>query len=200
MLKKEAKQLAPSSLGRILDAAEAAFSVRGYDGTTFSDICVAAGVSRGLPSYLFGSKEGLYRKVVERAAQRLRDAVIGPLRSSANAVSIEEAISLIVHTYVDYLEANPRIVRLLQWEMLSDPSDGRPFAPSSALFADLLEILKAVLGKGARSEVDAAALLGSLVGLCFFPSMLRGRVKALGRLSVRQRKRHIVELLLHGVT
>lgn len=51
----------------ILDAAEAAFAEQGYHGASLQQIATAAGVSRGMPSYAFGSKDGLYQAVMERA-------------------------------------------------------------------------------------------------------------------------------------
>lgn len=192
------RRAAAPSLSLVLDAAEAAFAKGGYDGATFSDICRVAGVSRGLPSYLFGSKDELYRQVVLRAAEHLRDSVIEPLRRCAKAASIEQALSLMVDTYVDYLAAHPNVVRLLQWEMLSDSAGARPFAPSSALFAEVLGVLQTVLARGERGDVDARALLESIVALCFFPFTTRGRVGAFGARSVDDRKRHVIGLLMRG--
>ncbi len=183
----------------ILDAAEATFARLGYEGATFSDICTAAGVSRGLPSYLFGSKEGLYKQVVQRAAQHLRDAMIEPLRACAETATASEGLSLMVGTYVDYLGAHPRIVRLLQWEMLSEPSESRPFAPSSVLFSEILNILRKMLAKNRRRDVNARALLGSVVALCFFPSMVGARIEGLGKFSLGERKRHIISLVTRGL-
>lgn len=190
--------ISPSS-ELILNAAEIAFAKTGYTGSTFSEICRHAGVSRGLPSYLFGSKEELYRRVVQRAAQRLRDAVIEPLKRCSQTASIEQALTLIVDTYVDYLAANPRIVRLLQWELLSEPEAKRPFAPSSALFAEMLELLEAVLIRGGRAEVNARALLASSVSLCFFHFMLDNRIDAFGSVSADQLKCHTIYLLTRGL-
>ncbi|MDP9362946.1 MAG: TetR/AcrR family transcriptional regulator, partial [Chloroflexota bacterium] len=51
----------------ILDAAEALFAERGYEGASLQEIGRAAGVSRGTPGYFFGSKERLYQAVLERA-------------------------------------------------------------------------------------------------------------------------------------
>ncbi len=189
----------------VLDAAEAAFALAGFEGTTFSEICEAAGVSRGLPSYLFGSKNALYRAVVTRAAERLRAAVTEPLRSSSRAGSIDEAIALIVETYVDYLAGNAAIVRLLQWELLSDTDPSRPFAPSSELFSELLAILESLFERHGRSEIDSRAVLGSIVALCFFPFMMGRRVDSLGDTnisnpaSIRRLKRRILTLLRGGL-
>ena len=50
----------------ILDAAEALFAERGYDGASMGEIGRRAGVSSALPSYFFGGKEQLYVAVLER--------------------------------------------------------------------------------------------------------------------------------------
>lgn len=186
----------PSASERlILDAGEAVFAQKGYDGATFSDICREAGVSRGLPSYLFGSKGALYREVVARAALRLRAKMIEPLRACASSATSEQAVAVMVETYIDYLEANPHIVRLLQWEMLSDPTEQRPFAPSSALFAEILEILVAIFAKEGRYADVARAVLGSVVALCFLPAMVGARIAGLGEISPAQRKAYVIRLI-----
>jgi TetR/AcrR family transcriptional regulator len=195
----QAHQRQTRSEEAILDAAETAFAEAGYDGATFSTICQRAGVSRGLPSYLFGNKEDLYRHVVQRAAGRLRDAVIEPLRKRAASASIAGALTQIVGTYIDYLARNRQVVRLLQWEMLSEPIQRRPYAPTSALFAEVLEILESVLVKNGRLDIQAPALLGSVVALCFFPFTVNNRVPAFGKLTVAERKRNIVALLARGL-
>jgi TetR/AcrR family transcriptional regulator len=159
----------------ILDAAETVFAERGFDGTTVSDICEAANVSRGLPNYLFGSKEQLYREIVERSAVHLRAAVTEPLLARP-AKSLRDAVVRFIDTYVDYLARNPAIVRLLQWELLSDPSSPRPFAPASRLFGEIHEIFVGVATRE-RSEVDVRTLLASVVSLCFFPFVMGTRVK-----------------------
>lgn len=179
----------------ILDAAEAAFAQNGYDGATFSDICREAGVSRGLPSYLFGSKEALYREVVGRAAERLRTEMIEPLRKCVPSASAEQAVAVMVDTYIDYLEANPRIVRLLQWEMLSDPAEQRPFAPSSTLFAEVFALLESIFAKEGYGVETARVVLGSIVALCFLPAMIGARIAGLGEFPPAQRKTHVIRLL-----
>lgn len=182
----------------ILDAAEAVFAERGLDGTTVSDICAAANVSRGLPNYLFGGKEQLYREVVERSAVRLRAAVTEPLLT-APPRSLRDAVTRFIDTYVDYLARNAAIVRLLQWELLSDPASPRPFAPASRLFGEIHEIFAAAAQRE-RAKVDVRALLASTVSLCFFPFVMGARVKVQmlydgSRASVDGLKRHVTGLI-----
>ncbi|MGI9120817.1 MAG: TetR/AcrR family transcriptional regulator, partial [Acidimicrobiales bacterium] len=59
-----------ASRAAILDVAESVFAERGFDGTSMQDIATAAGVSRGMPGYAFGSKASLYEAVLDRAFAR----------------------------------------------------------------------------------------------------------------------------------
>jgi AcrR family transcriptional regulator len=52
---------------RILDAATQVFFSAGYDRTTIRAVAAAAGVDAGLVMHYFGSKQQLYRRVIEAA-------------------------------------------------------------------------------------------------------------------------------------
>jgi AcrR family transcriptional regulator len=52
---------------RILDAATRAFFSDGYDRTTIRAVASAAGVDAGLVMHYFGSKQELYRRVIDAA-------------------------------------------------------------------------------------------------------------------------------------
>jgi AcrR family transcriptional regulator len=56
----------PNTKDKIIDAAEALFSTRGYYGTTTREITREAGVPLGLMSYYFGTKADLYSEVIIR--------------------------------------------------------------------------------------------------------------------------------------
>lgn len=52
---------------RILDAATQAFLADGYERTTIRAVALAAGVDAGLVMHYFGSKQELFRRVIEAA-------------------------------------------------------------------------------------------------------------------------------------
>ena len=52
---------------RILDAATQAFFSAGYDRATIRAVASAAGVDAGLVMHYFGSKQELYRRVIDAA-------------------------------------------------------------------------------------------------------------------------------------
>lgn len=59
---------------RILDAAEALFAEKGYDGVTLRQIARRAEVDVALASYHFGRKRELFQAVFERRAAHLNEA------------------------------------------------------------------------------------------------------------------------------
>jgi TetR/AcrR family transcriptional regulator, regulator of cefoperazone and chloramphenicol sensitivity len=61
--------------GRILDAALELFAASGFDGASTRTIADRAGVNLPAIQYYFGSKEGLYRAVVEQFGQDIRAGV-----------------------------------------------------------------------------------------------------------------------------
>lgn len=62
------RRRAPETAAKILDAAESLFSLRGFYGVSLRDIAGAAKVQVALTHYHFGSKEALFRAVVDRRA------------------------------------------------------------------------------------------------------------------------------------
>lgn len=63
-----------SAPGRLLSRALSAFARHGFDGASTREIALSAGVQQGLVGYHFGSKEGLWRAVVDAGFARLRGA------------------------------------------------------------------------------------------------------------------------------
>lgn len=64
----------PQRRNRVLDAAEALFSERGFYGVTMRQVAELAEVDVALPNYYFGSKRGLFDAVFYRRAEVLNTA------------------------------------------------------------------------------------------------------------------------------
>src|SRR5947208_10505097 len=64
---------------RILDAATQVFFSAGYDRTTIRAVASAAGVDAGLVMHYFGSKQELYRRVIDADDADLRAAIISAI-------------------------------------------------------------------------------------------------------------------------
>ena len=201
----EKERNAPRSRAAILDAAERLFAERGYDATSLNDVGAAAGVSRGTPGYFFGSKAELYRAVLERAFAEVRDAVrSGRARALASSQAPETILAGAVSDYFDFLASRPNFIRLIEREALSG---GEQLEGAGHLSAgqEALAAISAEVGLDETESGDASQLLLSVISLCWFPLIhARTVAPAVGvdlsdREALERRRRHVVDLVLHGL-
>jgi TetR/AcrR family transcriptional regulator len=101
----------------VLAAAEDLFAQKGYELTSLQEIGDAAGVSRGLPSYLFGSKDALYHAVVAKVFARLQEA-LRPVYERPAGGEPAEIVADLIDRYLDFLAGDPNFVRIVQREAL----------------------------------------------------------------------------------
>ncbi|HEU5039702.1 MAG TPA: TetR/AcrR family transcriptional regulator [Gemmatimonadales bacterium] len=193
------------SRAAILDAAERLFAEKGYEATSLHDVGAAAGVSRGTPGYFFGSKAELHRAVLDRMFAEVRDAVrAGRARAMASTREPESILAGAVSDYFDFLAARPNFVRLIEREALNG---GHLLAAADHVTAgqEALAAISAELGLDDAPSGDVAQLLLSIIGLCWFHLIHARTVAPAVGVSLdrpgdfERRKRHIVELVLHGV-
>jgi AcrR family transcriptional regulator len=103
---------------RILDAAEALFAERGFDGTTLRDVAACVGLRNPSLYNHFESKESLYAAVLERDIGplfRLLARYVEQGRDASAAAAAEEVIASVMQV----LTQRPALARLVQHETLS---------------------------------------------------------------------------------
>lgn len=206
---------AARSRDAILDAAERLFAERGFDGASLEEIGAAAGVSRGTPSYFFGSKDGLYRAVLERVF-KAREAFLDERFERALAklpappakpdqASLRAAIEEAVDAYSAFLATRPTFVQLVQREAVDSAKRMAAVRTGAPAVHHLLgEILERV-SPSTASRQDVRHLLLTFVSLLFFPhghaSTLMKSLELDPRNArfARERNRHVVELLLSAI-
>jgi len=89
---------------RIVEAMRASVAERGIAGSTFDQVARAAGVSRGLLHYYFGSKEQLLVEAVRRECD-VRDELLD--NAIAGAASVEQVLDAMVRSFEDFLGEGP---------------------------------------------------------------------------------------------
>lgn len=72
---------------RILSAALRVFAAEGYDGASTRALARAAGVNLPAIQYYFGSKEGLYRAVIDHISQTVEDRFAPVMQQISEAVA-----------------------------------------------------------------------------------------------------------------
>jgi AcrR family transcriptional regulator len=133
---------------RILDAATQAFFSAGYDRTTIRAVASAAGVDAGLVMHYFGSKQELYRRVI--------DAAPVPEVSGTPA----EAAEQILAGLADRLASAPAASLALLRSMLTNPEAAR--AASAGIARYQAQIAQAIPAADAdlRAAIISAITLG----------------------------------------
>ena len=195
-------EAAETSKKAILDAAEALFAEKGYDGTSLQEICDRAGVTRGLPNYFFGSKEELYRSALERTfALTLTRELLMFLREQAHrpGARLEESLRVAIERIFDFFVMNPTFIRLTEWEALNG---GRYLGSLPTLITTLREAVQVLYEDVGWQKNDVEQFLIDLVALCWFPMAHADTfLKPLGVDGhdpdfLARRKQHVVNLLL----
>ena len=106
----EERRLAGDKATRIVDAMRASVAERGTAGSTFDQVARAAGVSRGLLHYYFGTKEKLLVEVVRRDCDVRMAALDAAL---AKAQSADDFIAVLVAGLEDVVRNDPGFVTLV---------------------------------------------------------------------------------------
>jgi AcrR family transcriptional regulator len=197
---KERIRDAERSRVAILDAAEKLFASRGFDAASLNDVAVAAGLSRGTPSYFFGSKERLYDAVLERVfaereeATRIAFTPLVAWSEGEGGGSLEKALARAATGYMDFLLLRPSFLRLLQREELAGGGRLREAPRDSRAIEDAFRALRAVApARGVRAFRVADAVL-LFVSLTFSPLTQRSTfMAALGHdlEDPKVRRRHV---------
>lgn len=100
---------------RILAAADKLFCKNGYSGVSMSQLAAEADVNKALIFYYYGSKDGLFEKVLKGYYRAHAEAVTDAL---AEGGTFRERIHHLLENYFDFLEHNQRYTRMIQHEIL----------------------------------------------------------------------------------
>jgi AcrR family transcriptional regulator len=95
---------------RILKSALELFSERGYEATSVREICEAAGITKPTLYHFYGSKEGVYRALVEGALKRFHGDMS---RALAGAGTVREQLARMARAYLDAALRDPQLARFL---------------------------------------------------------------------------------------
>ncbi len=104
----------PDRAALLLAAADELFGERGYDAVSVGDLAAAAGVNKALVFYYFGSKEGLFARVLTGYYEAHRTALEQAL---AEAGPLEARLSRLIDAYFDFMAGNQRFARLVQQQV-----------------------------------------------------------------------------------
>ena len=129
----------------------ASVAARGFEASTFDQVARAAGVSRGLLHYYFGTKERLLVEAValdfEIRHQRLD-------RAMAGANTLDEVLAALIKTFEDIIGEGPS-QEVMFFEVLTLAQRNHEIA---AQLADVGKRMRIYLADALRERVEAGAL------------------------------------------
>jgi TetR/AcrR family transcriptional regulator len=189
---------------RILRVAMAEFAGKGYDGGRMDDIALSAGTNKNLLYHYFGSKDGLFLSVLERA--------YADMRKRQNEMALvglppKQAMERLIGFTFDHFVDTPELIGLLNSENLHK---ARHIAKSStirAMYVPLIDTIEQILRQGEREcvfrkGVDPIELYISISGLGYFYLSNRWTLATIfdtdleGDERLKQRRRHVVDVIM----
>jgi AcrR family transcriptional regulator len=147
---------------KIIKAASRAFADSGYEGASIRVIVAAADVNQAAINYHFGSKEGLYRAVLQTALHALMQG--DGEQSSMGRLSREAALRRFVRRQLRPIISGDDLaayVRIFSWETLRPSPVFRKFMAREAasFFAEAVDLVRRFLP---RRATDKQAVVGAL--------------------------------------
>jgi AcrR family transcriptional regulator len=136
---------------RIVEAMRASVAARGFAASTFDQVARAAGVSRGLLHYYFGTKERLLVEAVRRECD-LRHEQID--RAVAGANSADEVLAALVQAFEEFLGEGPSPA-VMFYEVLTLAQRNEEIA---AQLADLGRRMRGHIAEALRDKARAGVL------------------------------------------
>src|SRR5262249_51624691 len=151
-----------STRAKVITAASRAFALNGYEGAGIRAIVAEADVNQAAINYHFGSKQGLYRAVLQAALRALMKDDDAPQNSGK--LPREAALRRLVRRQLRPLTARDELseyVRIFNWETLKPSPVFRKFMAREAapFFAAATELVRRFLPNRAT---DQEAVVGAL--------------------------------------
>lgn len=134
----------PDARERLLQAALAMFTEHGYSAASIREICAAAGVTKPVLYYYFGSKEGLYLQLMEDA-YALFESRVAHLGSLPGAVRLR-VINFCESVFDISCEQIP-LVRLI-YSIYYGPPQGAPAFNLDRYYDRMLEVISGLVREG----------------------------------------------------
>lgn len=149
---------------RLLTAALDLFNNKGYASTSVREIVAAAGVTKPVLYYYFGSKEGIYLELMKGCQATFEEAVS---RLTTFQGESRERIIHFCEGIFDGVVENLPVVRL-SYAIYFGPPQGTPHYDFEQYFDRMLDIVRAIVeegtAKGEFRQADATAVTWAFIG------------------------------------
>jgi AcrR family transcriptional regulator len=154
----------------ILEVATEEFVDAGFSGARVDAIAERTKTSKRMLYYYFGSKEGLYLAVLERAYAKIRSL---ESRLQLENLAPEEAMRSLIRNTFDHDDANPDFVQLVSIENIHRAEHLKNSDVLMRTNSGVIDIIVAILDRGYKAgafqrPVDPIDLHQMISAACFF--------------------------------
>jgi AcrR family transcriptional regulator len=154
----------------IIEVATQEFVDAGFSGARVDQIADRTKTSKRMIYYYFGSKEGLYLAVLERAYQKIRSL---ETRLQLQDLGPEEAMRSLVANTFDHDDANPDFVQLVSIENIHRAEHLKSSVVLQRTNSGIIDIISGILARGEaagvfRRKIDPVDLHQMISAECFF--------------------------------
>lgn len=155
------------SSDRILNKALELFSSRGYEATSVREICEAAGITKPTLYHFYGSKEGVYRALVDGTLESFQRDLVRDL--DARGVTAGEKLRRVARAYFETARRNRELMRFIL-SLVHNPSSAAPRTDFPRFYEQVVERIARCVDEGVTggeflpgpSEVRLLVFMGSL--------------------------------------
>lgn len=187
-----------TSTARILKSALELFSTRGYEATSVREICAAADITKPTLYHFFGSKEGVYRALVDGAFGRFGATLEQRVAAAGNT---RTRLKGVARGFFEEVRDNRELVRFVLG-LIHNPSSVAPPTDFQRFYERDLELVGRCLDDGVRSgelrpgplETRLLLFMGG-IGESICGSLIMGRPELTPALADS-----LVDVLLDGWT
>ena len=193
------KRDAAATQKRLLDAAEAEFAAKGFDGARLGAIALAADAQQALVHHYFGDKEGLYRAVLTRAVEAVSVEGWGILeRVPAPALRDKKAKTIDVRPLVDafveslhrFFSSHAPLLAIVRHDAQAGGAFTRDLVgrTTKPVFEACVALIEDLARRGiVRADVDARHICISTCAMCTFPYRDEAFFSAIWPIDVKSR-------------
>ena len=188
----------------ILEAAEHIFADEGLEGARTEAIAAAAGVNKALLYYYFGSKDGLYRAVLEGYLADFNRRALEVLSSEGSARAL---LLRYINLHFDFIGAHRHHGPLFQRMLMADEKTWVRVAREHGLprLKALLKVIERGMRAGEFRRMDSTHAAISLVALIVFyfssAPVLRAvsGIDAYAKANMARRKKEVLKFVRYAL-
>ncbi len=196
---------------RIIDAARAVFTTKGYNGATMQDIANEADVNKALLHYYFRSKEKLFNLIFDEAFSCILSNLTNLLEEE---LKFEKKLKRIIEAYIDTFVSYPYIPNFIIHELASNANQLdrklKEYKISKYFFIRRFIKIRTEIDneivKNRIKDIEANDLIINIISLCAFPFLLRpiitfndGMYNSTFKIQMEMRKESITDLIINGI-